>query len=60
MKVFEKYDDLNGSVQENVNAIVVKAMAWRHRTKVWKAADNVYKLFVKAESILSCNIQLWC
>ena len=59
MKVFEKYDDLNGSVQENVNAIrVVKAYVREDYEikKFEKAADNVYKLFVKAESILSCNM----
>lgn len=58
MKVFRKYDDLNASVQENVNAIrVVKAYVREDYEikKFEKAADNVYKLFVKAESILSCN-----
>ena len=52
---FEKYDDLNASVQENVNAIrVVKAYVKEDYEikKFEKAADNVYKLFVKAESIL--------
>ena len=56
MKVFKKYDDLNASVQENVNAIrVVKAYVREdHEIKKFeKAADNVYKLFVKAESILA-------
>lgn len=59
MKVFQKYDDLNASVQENVNAIrVVKAYVREDYEvkKFEKAADNVYKLFVKAESILSCNM----
>ena len=59
MKVFKKYDDLNASVQENVNAIrVVKAYVREdHEIKKFeKAADNVYKLFVKAESILSFNM----
>ena len=59
MKVFKKYDDLNASVQENVNAIrVVKAYVKEDYEikKFEKAADNVYKLFVKAESILSCNM----
>ena len=59
MKVFKKYDDLNASVQENVNAIrVVKAYVREdHEIKKFeKAADNVYKLFVKAESILACNM----
>ena len=59
MKVFKKYDDLNASVQENVNALrVVKAYVREdHEIKKFeKAADNVYKLFVKAESILACNM----
>ena len=59
MKVFKKYDDLNASVQENVNAIrVVKAYVREDYEikKFEKAADNVYKLFVKAESILACNM----
>lgn len=59
IKVFQKYDDLNASVQENVNAIrVVKAYVREDYEvkKFEKAADNVYKLFVKAESILSCNM----
>ena len=59
MKVFKKYDNLNASVQENVNAIrVVKAYV-REDYEVKKfetAADNVYKLFVKAESILAFNM----
>ena len=57
--VFKKYDALNASVQENVNAIrVVKAYVREdHEIKKFeKAADNVYKLFVKAESILACNM----
>lgn len=59
MKVFQKYDDLNGSVQENINAIrVVKAyVREEHEVKKFeKAADNVYKLFVKAESFLAFNM----
>ena len=59
MKVFKKYDDLNASVQENVNALrVVKAYVREDYEikKFEKAADNVYKLFVKAESILACNM----
>ena len=59
IKVFKKYDDLNASVQENVNAIrVVKAYVREDYEikKFEKAADNVYKLFVKAESILACNM----
>ena len=59
MKVFQKYDDLNASVQENVNAVrVVKAyVREEHEVKKFeKAANNLYKLFVKAESILSFNM----
>lgn len=59
MKVFKKYDDLNASVQENVNAIrVVKAYVREDYEvkKFEKAADNVYKLFVKAESVLAFNM----
>lgn len=51
-QVFEKYDDLNASVQENVSAIrVVKAFVREDYevSKFNKAANNLYKLFVKAE-----------
>ncbi len=53
--VFEKYDDLNASVQENVSSIrVVKAFVREdHEVKKFnKAANNVYKLFVKAENAM--------
>ena len=56
--VFKKYDDLNASVQENVSAIrVVKAYVREdyEKKKFNKAAENVYKLFVKAESLLAYN-----
>lgn len=56
--VFNKYDDLNASVQENVSAIrVVKAFVREdhENTKFTKAAENLYRLFVKAESILAFN-----
>lgn len=52
-QVFKKYDELNASVQENTSAIrVVKAYVREEyeRNKFIKAATNVYKLFVKAES----------
>ena len=52
-QVFEKYDELNASVQENVTSIrVVKAFVReKHEVgKFRKAADNVYRLFVKAEN----------
>ena len=56
--VFTKYDDLNASVQENVSAIrVVKAYVREdyENTKFTKAADRLYQLFVKAESLLAIN-----
>lgn len=56
--VFEKYDAMNASVQENVSAIrVVKSFVREeHETeKFHKAADNIYKMFVKAESVLAIN-----
>lgn len=56
--VFEKYDELNASVQENVSAIrVVKAYVREdHENKKFSnAAQNIYKLFVKAETII-CNV----
>lgn len=60
-QVFEKYDDLNASVQENVSAIrVVKAyVREEHEKKKFKrASENVYKMFVKAESLLAWNAPL--
>ena len=56
--VFEKYDDLNESVQENVSAIrVVKAYSRENfeQKKFRKASENVYKMFVKAESLIVLN-----
>ena len=57
-QVFRKYDDLNASVQENVSAIrVVKAFVREafENEKFKKAADNLYRLFVKAEGLLALN-----
>ena len=57
-QVFQKYDDLNASIQENVSAIrVVKAFVREEFeiSKFDKAAQAVYKMFVKAESILAFN-----
>ena len=57
-QVFRKYDDLNASVQENVSAIrVVKAFVREdyENKKFFKAAENLYRLFVKAESRLALN-----
>ncbi len=51
-QVFERYDDLNESVQENVRAIrVVKAFVREEyeKTKFTRAAKNIYDMFVKAE-----------
>jgi ATP-binding cassette subfamily B protein len=56
--VFKKYDALNASVQENVSAIrVVKAYVREdyENEKFTAAAENLYKLFVKAESLLAFN-----
>ena len=55
---FENYDELNASVQENISGIrVVKAFVREeHENKKFnKAADNLYKTFVKAESFLAFN-----
>lgn len=58
MQVFPKYDDLNASVQENVSAIrVVKAYVREdyEKKKFTTASQNIYKMFVKAESIIATN-----
>lgn len=55
---FKKYDDLNSSVQENITAIrVVKAFVREEheKEKFSKSATELYKIFVKAESILALN-----
>ena len=60
-QVFRKYDDLNSSVQENVSAIrVVKAYVREDYEKnvFTRASMNVYKMFVKAEGIISFNAPL--
>ena len=57
-QVFQKYDDLNASVQENVSAIrVVKAFVREdyENQKFTKASTNLYRLFVKAEGLLAFN-----
>jgi ATP-binding cassette subfamily B protein len=56
--VFKKYDDLNASVQENVSAIrVVKAFVREdhEKKKFGKAAENLYHMFVKAETLVVNN-----
>ena len=55
---FTRYDELNASIQENVSAIrVVKAYVREkyENEKFTKAAENLYRMFVKAESILAFN-----
>lgn len=57
-EVFPKYDSLNESVQENVVGIrVVKSFVREahENEKFKKAADSIYKLFVRAEGVLSFN-----
>ena len=57
-RVFPQYDALNESVQENVVGIrVVKSFVREdyENKKFRDAANHLYKLFVKAESILSFN-----
>ena len=57
-QVFQKYDDLNASVQENVSAIrVVKAYVREdyEKSKFQKACENIYNMFVSAEKIISWN-----
>ena len=57
-QVFTKYDDLNASVQENISAIrVVKAFVREgyENKKFSQASGNLYRLSVKAESLLAFN-----
>lgn len=56
--VFNKYDDLNASIQENItNMRVVKAYVKEkdETVKFKKASYAVYKLFKKAENIIIFN-----
>lgn len=56
--VFTKYDDLNAGVQENVSGIrVVKAYVREdyENQKFTRAAENLCRLFVKAEGTLTFN-----
>lgn len=60
-QVFEKYDALNASVQENINGIrVVKAFVREDYeiSKFQKACCNLYELFVKAEKLVVMNMPL--
>ena len=57
-KTFEKYDELNASVQENVSAArVVKAFVREdyETQKFSAAARNLKKMFVSAEAIIALN-----
>lgn len=60
-QIFPKYDDLNASVQENVSAIrVVKAYVREdyENKRFTKASNNIYKMFTKAEKIITWNAPL--
>lgn len=60
-RAFKRYDDLNESVQENVSAIrVVKAYVREdyEKKRFSKAAENIYDVFVKAESLVVYNSPL--
>ncbi len=57
-QAFPKYDDLNESVEENVSAIrVVKAYVREdyENQKFKEASGNIYKIFSKAEKIVTWN-----
>lgn len=57
-QVFEKYDEMNASVQENVTGIrVVKAFVREDHEKerFTNASRNVYGMFVRAEKMISLN-----
>lgn len=57
-QVFKKYDDLNASVQENITGIrVVKSFVREdfETEKYRKASQNLYKMFVKAETRMALN-----
>ena len=58
VKIFERYDSLNGVIQENVSGIrVVKAFVREEHelSKFDKAALSLYNLNVKAESLMALN-----
>lgn len=57
-KVFDRYDELNASVQENVSGIrVVKAFVREEHenSRFIKAVDHIYEMFVKAECTVILN-----
>ena len=58
VRVFEQYDNLNGSVQENLQGIrVVKSFGReKHENeKFSKVSYFIYKTFIKAERIIALN-----
>ncbi len=58
---FPKYDEMNESVQENVTSVrVVKGFVREdyERKRFSKASGMIYKLFVKAESIMALAMPL--
>ncbi|MBQ7535992.1 MAG: ABC transporter ATP-binding protein [Stomatobaculum sp.] len=58
-RVFVKYDDLNASVQENVTGIRVVKSFVREDYEIGKfneAIEEIYRLFVKAEGFIVCNL----
>lgn len=60
-QVFEKYDELNASVQENVSAIrVVKAYVREdyETEKFAKANANIYNMFLRAEKLVVLNMPI--
>lgn len=60
-EVFQKYDDLNAGIQENISAVrVVKAYVREdyETSKFQKACNRVYELFVKAEKLVVMNMPL--
>ncbi|MBQ8982430.1 MAG: ABC transporter ATP-binding protein [Lachnospiraceae bacterium] len=60
-QVFQKYDDLNASVQENVSGIrVVKAYVREEYeiNRFEKAALNIYNMFVRAEKNIIVNMPI--
>lgn len=60
-EVFQKYDDLNAGIQENISAVrVVKACVREdyETSKFQKACNRVYELFVKAEKLVVMNMPL--
>ena len=60
-QVFEKYDELNASVQENVSGIrVVKSFVREEyeNDKFSRAANNLYGMFIRAEKIITLNMPI--